>query len=102
MDVLVVRSNGQITLPAGLRRQAGIEEGDVLAAQVEDGIIVLRPKVLVDKDQAYFYTDRWQAGEREAEEDIRAGRGRKFGSMRELIETVAREHDIDPAEVLDD
>lgn len=27
-----------------------------------------------DSDQAYFWTEAWQQGEREAEEDIRAGR----------------------------
>ena len=36
--------------------------------------------------QAYFWTEEWQAGEREADEDIAAGRGRHFDSAAEAIE----------------
>jgi len=30
--------------------------------------------ILVSPDTAYFWTEEWQRGEREADEDIRAGR----------------------------
>jgi hypothetical protein len=43
------------------------------------------PKRLVDKDQAYFWSREWQEAEREAEEDIRAGRVREFASVEELL-----------------
>jgi hypothetical protein len=43
------------------------------------------PKKLVDKSQAYFWTRKWQEGEREAEEDIKAGRVKAFDSVEELI-----------------
>jgi len=49
---------------------------------------VLIPKKLVDKSQAYFWTKRWQKGEREADEDIEAGRVRTFDSVDELIEDL--------------
>ena len=102
VDILIVRSNGQVTLPVSLRRAAGIEEGDVLTAEVENGSIVLRPKILVDKDQAYFWTERWQAGEREADEDIRKGRVRKFNDVKEMVKTMAEEAGLDPSEVAKD
>jgi hypothetical protein len=43
------------------------------------------PKKLVDKSQAYFWTRKWQEGEREADQDIKAGRVKKFDSVEELI-----------------
>jgi hypothetical protein len=43
------------------------------------------PKKLVDKSQAYFWTKKWQEGEREAEEDIKAGRVKAFDSVEEVI-----------------
>ena len=43
------------------------------------------PKKLVDKSQAYFWTKRWQKGEKEAAEDIKAGRVKTFDSVDELI-----------------
>jgi hypothetical protein len=46
---------------------------------------VLRVKKLVDKEQAWFWTRRWQEGEREAEEDIRAGRVHNFDSARQAV-----------------
>jgi len=49
---------------------------------------VLMPKKLVDKNQAYFWARRWQDGEREADEDIRAGRVRTFNSIEQLVEDL--------------
>ena len=36
--------------------------------------IELQPVLPIPADQAWFWTERWQAGEREADEDIAAGR----------------------------
>jgi hypothetical protein len=43
---------------------------------------------LVDKSQAYFWTEEWQKGEAEAEADIRAGRIKTFDSVEELLEEL--------------
>ena len=44
-EYLQVRSNGQITLPASIRRKAKIKEGDFLQVFVDaDGTIRLLPK----------------------------------------------------------
>lgn len=40
------------------------------------------------KNQAYFWTKRWQEGEREADEDIKAGRVKTFDSVDELIKDL--------------
>jgi hypothetical protein len=50
--------------------------------------IVLVPKKLTDKSQAYFWTGSWQEGEMEAEKDIRAGRVKVFKSAQELLEDL--------------
>jgi antitoxin PrlF len=69
-----VTRNGQVTLPAPARRALHVEEGDYIEVRVTDDSIVLTPKKLVDKSQAYFWSPSWQAAEREASEDIAAGR----------------------------
>jgi hypothetical protein len=46
------------------------------------------PKKLIDQSQAYFWTRRWQEGEREADEDIKAGRVKAFDSADELIKEL--------------
>ena len=85
-----VTRHGQITLPASVRKELGIEEGDLVEIEVVDERAVLMPKKLVDKSQAYFWTKKWQEGEREADEDIRAGRVKTFESVEELISDLER------------
>ena len=84
--VLQVRSNGQITLPTAVRRKANLKEGDLLEVVIEsDGTVRLVPQIAVERSQAYFWTRRWQDGEREADDDLIAGRYKDFASMDDLI-----------------
>lgn len=77
--------NGQITLPAAARRALGVEEGDYVGVHVTEDRIILTPKKLVDKSQAYFWSPEWQKAEREASEDIAAGRIRESHDVEDLI-----------------
>ncbi len=84
-ELVQVRKKAQVTLPQDVRQKLGIEEGDFLDFQVRDEEVVLRVKKLIDKSQAWFWTERWQEGEREAEDDIRAGRVKRFDNADEAI-----------------
>jgi antitoxin PrlF len=89
--VLTLRRNGQITLPSEVRRSMRASEGDVFVAEVRTpDEIVLRRKSLVDASQSYFWTEEWQRGEREAQEDIRRGRVKRFRSAKALISDLKR------------
>lgn len=77
---------GQVTIPKEIRRKANIEPGDFVEVGLsKEGHIVLIPKKLVDTSQAYFWTEEWQKGERKADEDIKAGRVKRFKSMAEAV-----------------
>ena len=80
-----VTRNGQITLPAHLRRVVNIEEGDYIEVTVQGDSLVLTPKKLIDKSQAYYWTPKWQEMERKADEDIKAGRSVTFDSAEEAV-----------------
>ncbi len=84
-ELIQVRKKAQLTLPQSVRQELEIEEGDFLDVRVENGQIVLRVKKLIDKDQAWFWTERWQQGEREAEEDIASGRLHRFDNAEEAV-----------------
>ena len=43
---------------------------------------------LLDHSQDYFWTRRWQEGEREAGADIRAGNVKKFDDVEDLIDDL--------------
>jgi AbrB family looped-hinge helix DNA binding protein len=83
-----VRPKGQITLPDAVRKAARLSEGDYLEVSVEEGTIIMRPKKLIDADQAWFWADDWQKGEREASEDIARGRVRRSTSGDEFTESL--------------
>jgi AbrB family looped-hinge helix DNA binding protein len=84
-ELIQVRKKAQLTLPLSVRQKLGVEEGDFMDVQVRDGEIVLKVKKLVDKEQAWFWTKRWQQGEKEAEEDIRAGRVHHFHDSKSAV-----------------
>jgi hypothetical protein len=48
----------------------------------------LRETLAVAEDQAWFWTDEWQTGEREAEADLAAGRYQIFDTMEDLIDDL--------------
>lgn len=88
MTLARVRGKGQVTLPDEVRRAANVAEGDYLDVSIVDGAIVLRPKKLIDADQAWFWTEAWQRGERDASEDIAAGRVRRFDSADDFLRSL--------------
>lgn len=70
-----LRSKSQSTVPEAVRRALHVEEGDQLRWVVEDdGSVTVVGQRLIDTSQAWFWTDEWQAKEREADEAIASGR----------------------------
>ncbi|MDQ3688426.1 MAG: AbrB/MazE/SpoVT family DNA-binding domain-containing protein [Chloroflexota bacterium] len=88
MTLTKVRSKGQVTLPDAVRKAARLADGDYLEVSVESGAIVMRPKKLIDADQAWFWSDEWQRGEREASEDIARGRTRRSDEADALLDSL--------------
>ena len=74
MALTKVTRNFQVSIPKAIRDRMRIQQGDFIEVSERDGEIVMTPKKLINADQAWFWTPEWQKGEREADEDIRAGR----------------------------
>lgn len=51
----------------------------------DDGVIELHPVVGVPASQAWFWSERWQAMEREADADVAAGRIVTAEGLEELL-----------------
>jgi antitoxin MazE len=75
-DLRTIDKRGALALPLNVR--AGIKHVEVVKRP--DGVIELRPKVLIDQDQGWFWTDEWQAREREVDIEVAAGRVQSFES----------------------
>ena len=90
MPRTTVRAKGQVTIPEEIRAAAHLEEGDLLEAEITDEGILLRPQKVIDSTQAWFWTPEWQAGEREADADLVAGRGEVFNSGDEFLAALRK------------
>lgn len=78
MTRAVVRSRGQITLPREVRQALHVDEGDDVAFVVEAGQVTMHGLKSIPAEQSWFWTNAWQAGEREASEQVAAGEGSGF------------------------
>jgi bifunctional DNA-binding transcriptional regulator/antitoxin component of YhaV-PrlF toxin-antitoxin module len=91
--VALSASRGSITLPAELRHRHRLDQpgAQVEIVERDDGVIELHPVLPHRADQAWFWDERWQAMEREAEEDVVAGRVKTFDSADEFLADLERE-----------
>jgi len=88
MSTTHLRAKGQLTLPADVRAAAMLEEGDPVEVEIVPEGILLRPQKVIDATQAWFWTPAWQAGEREASQDIAAERVEFYGSDDEFLASL--------------
>jgi AbrB family looped-hinge helix DNA binding protein len=63
----------QVTIPKDAFEKLHLEIGDFLEVDVTDEGVLLIPKKLISKDQAWFWTKEWQKKEKEADEAIARG-----------------------------
>lgn len=78
-----LQSRGVLALPADVRKRHHLDEPGAQVELVEraDGVIELHPHASVPADQRWFWSQRWQKMEREAEADVAAGRVEQFDSI---------------------
>jgi len=87
-DLIKVREKGQITLPLYMRKKLHLEQGDLVLAKIVDNTVVLIPQDTIDKDQTWFWTERWQKLEAEADIDIQKGKIKSLDSVEELFHEI--------------
>ena len=89
---VAVQSRGTIALPVDLRRRLHLDEpgAQIEIIEREDGSVELRPVLPVPADQRWFWSERWQRMEREADADIAAGRVTVVDGVDALFEHLDR------------
>ena len=76
--VIPVGKRGVLYMPKEILREFHVNEGDYMEVYGTKDGIVLKPKTLVDKDQAWFWTPKWQKMEKVADENIKKGKVKSF------------------------
>ena len=95
--LIQMNERGMLTIPKEMRGTDTLFD----AVRREDGVIELRPKIVIDASQAWFWTPEWQAGERRADENYAAGRYKRFDTMEEFfadLTAAAAEYDAEHRE----
>lgn len=87
-----LRSRSQITIPKNIIDKLGLKEGDNLNIEIENGKIIVKPVVMVPKEQAWFWSDDWQASEKQVDADIKAGRIKTANNIDELMKDLRDEN----------
>lgn len=83
---VTVQNRGLIAIPTSIRRHFGLDQPGAQVEVIErEGEIILRPHVAVPADQAWFWTERWQKMEHEADDAIAAGRVTAAESVDNLL-----------------
>ena len=76
-----IQHKGQVTIPTGVRRQAGLQQGDLVSFAVQRGKIVITPKLVVDRSRFPTADDEYTPAQRrsiearlaQSEKEYRAG-----------------------------
>lgn len=80
--------NGQLTVPTQIRKILHIKDGDFVRFDVKDTHLIMTPVSVVDKDQSYFFSEKWQKAVKESEEAIQKGRFVKYNSAQKLKKDI--------------
>ena len=68
--IMKISPQGQVRIPKKIMESLGIEKGDYLAMDIENGQILLKPRKLIDPSQGWHWTKAWQKKEFEADKEI--------------------------------
>ena len=93
-----LRTKGQVTVPSQIRAALGVDEGDDLVFHMDErGRVVLSRAQVIPPEQAWFWSERWQRQEREAQADIDAGRTEEFDDLASALAGLDQytEHEAD-------
>jgi len=86
MPLVKVLRHGQITLPKEFRDILGIQEGDLMEAELDGTRILVKPKVVVDKETVLSPT-----GQKKVLAAVKAyqkGKVREFDNLDDLLKDL--------------
>lgn len=85
-----VLRNYQITLPKKLRNRLRLKEGNFVRLREHPEGILISPLEMVDRSQAWFWSDEWQKGERKVNKEIKQGKIKRFESLNDFLSDLKK------------
>jgi len=94
-----LRPKGQVTVPPEIRSLLGVTEGDDLIFYTDEtGRVVVSPAQVIPPEQAWFWSERWQQMEHEAQADLASGRVKEFPNLSSALENLDAQASVTDAE----
>jgi AbrB family looped-hinge helix DNA binding protein len=93
LPLVKVKEKFQITLPAELREALHLAVGDLLEATIQDNVIVLKPKIVVDREHAWAKIEHAMASVK----DLAPNPQQSLQEQEEEIAEVIKEYRTDHA-----
>jgi len=89
---VALQARGTLALPTDLRKRHHLDDpgAQVRIVERDDGVIELHPLASVPASERWFWSERWQRMEREADEDVAAGRTRAYEDVDDLLAALER------------
>ena len=86
--IVQLRRRSQVTLPSEVVKKMKLQEGDNLDIILEDDKIIIKPVLVIDRSQSWFWSKKWQEMEKEVDTDIKHGKVHKAKNVKELIDKL--------------
>ena len=83
-----IRERSQITLPNDIVKKLDLKTGDNLEITTEEDKIIIKPVLVIDRSQSWFWTKEWQKKERDVEEEIKQVKINKAKDVEDLIKKL--------------
>src|SRR2546428_6656624 len=92
LPLVKVKEKFQITLPAELREVLHLAVGDLLEATIQDNVIVLKPKIVVDREQAWAKIERAMANVKDLAPKPNQSPQEQEEEIAEIIKEYRKDH----------
>jgi antitoxin MazE len=89
--IVSVKQKSQVTIPQSIMEKINLNIGDKLEIFVHDSQIVLKPVVMIPKEQSWFFSKVWQEKEKTVEENIQDEKISKVSTSQELLDELKKE-----------
>jgi len=78
-----VREKYQVTIPEDVRNKIPLKVGERVEVIAGEGEIIIRPVVEIPRDQAWFWSNKWQEQIAKSIEDLKKRKIKVFKTVKE-------------------
>jgi antitoxin MazE len=86
--LISLKRNPQITIPKSIVEKLKLKSGDNFTIEVENDEIKLKPVLIIDRTQAWYWSEEWQDKIREADLELRNGKAKHAKNVNDLIKQL--------------